>query len=84
MPHKWLLSQFAPLPGCDVWFHPKKYGITWLNKNWDDYVLVGQGGKGGITFETHNMKKEDLINMHNDLYTFLSDTLGNMNRQGQR
>jgi len=79
-PDKWLLSQFAPLPGCDVWLQPKKYGITWISKNWDDYVLVGKGGKGGITFETNELKKDDFERMHNDLYTFLSDKLGDMKR----
>ncbi|MEW5936997.1 MAG: radical SAM protein [Candidatus Thermoplasmatota archaeon] len=79
-PHKWLLSQFVPLPGSDVFKYPEKYGITWISQNWDDYVLVGRGGKGGITFETKDLNKERLIRMHDDLHNFLMDTLGDMGR----
>ena len=80
MPNKWLLSQFAPLPGCDVWLNPKKYGITWITHNWDDYVLVGHEGKGRITFETNKLKKDNLVKMHDELYYYLCDKLGDMKR----
>ncbi|MCK5547663.1 MAG: radical SAM protein, partial [Thermoplasmata archaeon] len=79
-PHKWLLSQFVPLPGCDVFIHPEKYGIKWISRDWDDYVLVGKEGKGGITFETEDLTREKLINMHDDMHNFLMDTLGDMKR----
>jgi radical SAM superfamily enzyme YgiQ (UPF0313 family) len=79
-PDKWLLSQFVPLPGCDVFLNPEIYGITWLSKNWDDYVLVGKGGKGGITFETKDLSRDRLLEMHDELHDFLKDTLGDMGR----
>lgn len=30
-------TSFVPIPGCDIWYHPERYGIEILNKNLDDY-----------------------------------------------
>jgi len=79
-PDKWLLSQFSPLPGCDVWKRPKHYGVTRISKDWDDYVLAGIGGKGGITFETGYLDKERQQEYHDELYNHMVDTLGAQGR----
>jgi radical SAM superfamily enzyme YgiQ (UPF0313 family) len=38
----WGLHTFQPYPGCDVWEHPEKYGVT-IDKNTDfsDYITIG-------------------------------------------
>ena len=30
-------TTFIPIPGCDIWYHPERYGVEILNKNLDDY-----------------------------------------------
>jgi len=30
-------TTFIPIPGCDIWYHPEKYGVEILNRNLDDY-----------------------------------------------
>jgi anaerobic magnesium-protoporphyrin IX monomethyl ester cyclase len=76
MPDKWLLSAFAPLPGCEVFSHPDKFGITWMSKNWGDYYLVGKEGKFKPCFKTRYLTFERQIELHEMLYSGLKDLLG--------
>ncbi len=36
-PDRWILNQFCPFPGCDVWRAPEKYGVRILDKDWSKY-----------------------------------------------
>jgi len=76
MPDRWLLSSFAPLPGCDVFRNPEKYGITWLSKNWEDYYLVGKGGGFKPCFTTKTLSVEKQIYLHDMMYRGLKEILG--------
>jgi radical SAM superfamily enzyme YgiQ (UPF0313 family) len=51
-PDKILVSNFAPMPGCDVYRDPVKYGVIGLCVDWDKYYLVGKGGGFEQTFTT--------------------------------
>jgi radical SAM superfamily enzyme YgiQ (UPF0313 family) len=66
-PDKILVSNFAPLPGCDVFNHPEKYNINWMSDNWDDYYLVGKGGGFKPCFTTTTLSKENQIEYHQRL-----------------
>jgi radical SAM superfamily enzyme YgiQ (UPF0313 family) len=68
-PDKVLVSNFAPMPGCDVHMHPEKYGVTWMSQNWDDYYLVGKGGGFAPCFTTNELTVERQVVLHNDLLT---------------
>lgn len=63
-PDKVLVSNFAPMPGCDVYMHPEKYGVTWMSKNWDDYYLVGKGGGFSPCFATNELTVERQVVLH--------------------
>jgi radical SAM superfamily enzyme YgiQ (UPF0313 family) len=39
------IFSFIPYPGCDVWEHPKKYDYRLLDRNFDDYWMLGKGHK---------------------------------------
>jgi len=63
-PDKVLVSNFAPMPGCDVYENPEKYGVTWMSNNWDDYYLVGKGGGFQPCFTTKELTKEKQVELH--------------------
>lgn len=50
-------STFVPIPGSDIWNNPKKYGITILNKDMDDYNFYFFGSTGEIILK-------DIIKLH--------------------
>ena len=75
-PDKWLLSSFVPLPGSDTFHNPKKYGITWMSDNWEDYYLVGKNGGFKPCFETRELSTDKQIYLHGLLYKSLKEILG--------
>jgi anaerobic magnesium-protoporphyrin IX monomethyl ester cyclase len=72
-PDKILVSNFAPMPGCDVHMHPEKYGVTWMSKDWDDYYLVGKLGGFVPCFTTDVLTKEQQLVNHTNLRIGLID-----------
>jgi len=36
---KWTLSVFCPFPGCEIFRNPRKFGITWMERDWRRYWL---------------------------------------------
>jgi radical SAM superfamily enzyme YgiQ (UPF0313 family) len=59
-----LVSNFAPMPGCDVYMHPERYGVTRMSQNWDDYYLVGIGGGFSPCFETSYLTAAKQVELH--------------------
>lgn len=74
-PDRWLLSNFAPLPGCDVWNHPSRYGVKWLSSNWEDYYLVGRGGGFKPCFKTEELTFPRQRQLHDLAYEGLKAIL---------
>lgn len=72
-PDKWLLQTFIPYPQTDVWRFPAKYGVTWISQDYSQFYTVGEGGAGGVVFETKTMSKQKIQEMHDDLYEFLME-----------
>jgi radical SAM superfamily enzyme YgiQ (UPF0313 family) len=75
-PDRWLLSNFAPLPGCDVFSHPERYGVTWLSHDWEDYYLVGRGGSFRPCFRTEELTFARQRQLHDLAYGELKEILG--------
>jgi len=75
-PDKWLLSSFAPLPGSDTFHNPLKYGITWVSPHWEDYYLVGEGGKFSPCFVTKELSFERQVDLHQKMFRSLQEILG--------
>jgi len=36
---KWTISVFCPYPGSDIYKNPRKYGVIWMEKDWNRYWL---------------------------------------------
>lgn len=70
-PDKWLLQNFVPYPGTDVWNYPEKYGVTWISKDYSKFYTVGREGKGGVVFRTKSLDEGKVRAFHDDLYDFL-------------
>ncbi len=63
---------FVPLPGCDVYKHPEKYGVKIISRDFSDYYLVtGTEGLGGRTVETETLSAEELENQMRRIRKFL-------------
>lgn len=75
-PDKWLLSAFAPLPGCVVFANPEKYGVTWMSSRWEDYYLVGKDGDFKPCFTTEYLTVEKQIQLHDMMYSGLKEIIG--------
>lgn len=73
-PDKCLVSNFAPLPGSDVYNNKWKYGVNWTSPRWSDYYLVGKGGGFEPCFTTQYLTKERQKDYHN----YLLDELGDL------
>ncbi len=70
-PDKFTVFGFVPLPGSDTWKNKKKYGITKISQNWEQYFNIAGQYEGGLTFETKDMSKSDLKRLHDLLVTAL-------------
>lgn len=65
---------FVPLPGCDVYKNPEKYGIRRISHNFSDYYLVtGSEGLGGKTIETEYLSADEIERQMKRIRQFLKD-----------
>jgi len=63
---------FVPLPGCDVYKYPEKYGITSMTKDYSEYYLVfGNEALGGRTIETKFLTAEEIEEQMKRIRQFL-------------
>jgi radical SAM superfamily enzyme YgiQ (UPF0313 family) len=76
-PDKFTLFQFVPLPGCDVYRNPAKYGVTSMNKDWDQFFNIAGQYEGGHAFETAELTAERAKYLHDDLLKYLLARKGN-------
>ncbi len=81
-PDKFTVFMFVPLPGCDVWKYPEKYGITYLSKDWDQYFNIAGQYEGGITFKTKDLDSNKIKELHDDLVSYLLNRKENYGQRG--
>ena len=63
---------FVPLPGCEVFKEPEKFGAKIISRNFSDYYLVtGTDGHGGKTFETKYLTADELAEEMKKIRLFL-------------
>jgi radical SAM superfamily enzyme YgiQ (UPF0313 family) len=72
-PDKFTLFQFVPLPGCDVYKYPEKYGVTEMNKDWDQFFNIAGQYEGGSSFRTSELSSERIKYLHDDLLKYLME-----------
>ncbi len=66
-PHQYTLFNFVSFPGCDVWNNPQNYGVTYFERDYEQYFNIAGYQEGGLTVETENMKRADVKNMREKL-----------------
>jgi radical SAM superfamily enzyme YgiQ (UPF0313 family) len=71
-PHQYTLFNFVPFPGSDVWNNSQNYGITYFEKDYEQYFNIAGRQEGGLTVETENMKRQDIKKMREMLLESLS------------
>lgn len=69
-PDKFTIFAFAPLPGCNVWKNPDRYGVTSLSSDWDQYFNIAGNYEGGRTFSTKHLSEKESVRLHDDLVKF--------------
>jgi radical SAM superfamily enzyme YgiQ (UPF0313 family) len=78
-PDQYTLFQFVPLPGCDIWKNPNKYGVRIFNSDFRDYYNIAGHNEGGITMETDSLSSSKIRELKADLLSFLQ----NRNQRGK-
>lgn len=59
-PQTWTLFTFVPLPGCDIYNNPDKYGIKIITKDYKQYFNIAGNNIGGSVCETQYMTSSDI------------------------
>lgn len=73
-PDRTNLSTFVPMPGSDVWNHPKNYDYQIEDTDWGDYWLLG-GSEADVPFvgRTSAMSRDDLFRARVEFEQWLYD-----------
>lgn len=78
------LSTFVPFPGCDIYNHPDKYGITLKNVPWDDYVftrgLYGDEYKKDFPYQHDKLSNESLKRQRKEILDHIMKYKMDLNR----
>lgn len=65
---------FTPLPGCEVYKNPKKFGAQIISRDFSDYYLIaGNNGRGGRTVNTQYLTADELQEEMIKIRKFLKD-----------
>jgi anaerobic magnesium-protoporphyrin IX monomethyl ester cyclase len=67
------VCSFIPFPGTDVAENPEKYGITYIDPDFDKYFLIDQNGSGGIVIDTKWLSRSQFDIIQNDFRTFMKN-----------
>jgi radical SAM superfamily enzyme YgiQ (UPF0313 family) len=65
------VCSFIPFPGTDVANNPEKYGITYIDPDFDKYFIVDENGNGGITIDTEWLSREEFAVIGEDFRKFM-------------
>lgn len=66
-PDKWSLSRLTPFPGCDIWNHPAKYGVNWIDKDFSHFWNFPEH----TTIEYEDTTGAELDRRYEELYAWL-------------
>lgn len=65
---------FIPLPGCEVYKYPERFGAQIISRNFSDYYLIaGDDGKGGKTVNTQYLTADELQEKLINIRQFLKE-----------
>ncbi len=72
-PDEYLVSNFIPYPGTDVWNNPAKYGVTWMNKDFSKYFQIAGPGYGGINISTDVLSAVGFLELEGDFRFWIKE-----------
>ncbi|MDP2159412.1 MAG: radical SAM protein [Flavobacterium sp.] len=65
-PDQYFVSSFVPYPGTDVWNNPKKYGVIYIDKNFEQFYQIDKKGYGGLTVDTEWLTRKQFSDLEKD------------------
>lgn len=71
-PDQYFVSNFVPYPGTDVWKYPKKYGITKIHTDFENYYQVNDSGYGSRNIECENISNEEFRELEKDFREWIN------------
>jgi radical SAM superfamily enzyme YgiQ (UPF0313 family) len=79
------LSLFQPYPGCDVWNHPEKYGITIPDEAFDRFWEVGRDDDPeAMVLDLPSITKRELFDARCGLAAWLDQNIGPLDRMTRK
>lgn len=70
-PDKWSLSRLTPYPGCDIWNHPEKYGVKWIDEDFLHFWNFPEH----TTIEYEDTSREELDRRYKEFYVWLKSDI---------
>ena len=77
-PDKWTLATFTPYPGCEIFNHPEKYGVSIINPHWENWWNftfnvrdLDLPGREGYVHLLQGQTAEEMKARHDEFYYFL-------------
>ena len=70
-PDQYTLFTFVPLPGCEAWKDPEKYGVKIINKDFRNFFNIAGNNEGGLVAETEALSCQEIADLRQDLVSFL-------------
>ena len=67
-PDKIIVTLFTPYPGCDIWEHPDRYDITFIDKDFSKYH---QSYPNISNISTKNVSRDELTEHFNKMNEFI-------------
>ena len=72
-PDQYFVSSFVPYPGTEPWNNPEKFGITYIDKEFEQFYQVGKEGHGGLTVDTEWLTRQQFYELEKEFRGWLSE-----------
>jgi anaerobic magnesium-protoporphyrin IX monomethyl ester cyclase len=69
------LHQFQPYPGCEVWNHPDRFGVTITADSWSKLWELNDEDPSTIVLELPTMNKSELFAARKQLHDWVTDNI---------
>jgi len=75
-PDQYTVFNFIPLPGCDIWKHPDKYGMRIVDWDFKNYYNIAGDNIGGAVADSDTFTIQDLNKWRKELLEALPPQRG--------
>ena len=75
-PDQYTVFNFVPLPGCDIWKHPDKYGMRIVDWDFKNYYNIAGDNVGGSVVDSETFTTQDLNRWRKELLEALPPQRG--------